>query len=63
VAAGRLDTSVPVYDASEIGQLQTGFNAMAEGLRERARLQDLFGRQVGTDVARLALERGVGLGG
>lgn len=52
VGAGRLDTSVPVYDASEIGQLQTGFNAMAEGLRERARLQDLFGRQVGTDVAR-----------
>ena len=63
VGAGRLDTSVPVYDASEIGRLQTGFNAMAEGLRERARLQDLFGRQVGTDVARLALERGVRLGG
>ena len=63
VGAGRLDTSVPVYDASEIGRLQTGFNAMVEGLRERARLQDLFGRQVGTDVARLALERGVRLGG
>ena len=63
VGAGRLDARVPVYDASEIGQLQTGFNAMAEGLRERARLQDLFGRQVGTDVARLALERGVRLGG
>ena len=63
VAAGRLDTSVPVYDASEIGQLQTGFNAMAVGLRERAALQDLFGRQVGTDVARLALERGARLGG
>lgn len=63
VGAGRLDTRVPVYDASEIGRLQAGFNAMAEGLRERALLQDLFGRQVGTDVARLALERGVRLGG
>ncbi len=63
VGAGRLDTSVPVYDASEVGQLQAGFNAMAVGLRERATLQDLFGRQVGTDVARLALERGVRLGG
>lgn len=63
VGAGRLDTSVPVYDASEIGQLQTGFNAMAQGLREREQLRDLFGRQVGTDVARLALERGVRLGG
>ena len=63
VGAGRLDVSVPVYDASEVGQLQTGFNAMAGGLRERERLRDLFGRQVGTDVARLALERGVELGG
>jgi len=63
VAQGRLDVLVPVYDASEIGRLQAGFNAMVEGLRERALLQDLFGRQVGTDVARLALERGVQLGG
>ena len=63
VGEGRLDVLVPVYDASEIGRLQAGFNAMVEGLRERATLQDLFGRQVGTDVARLALERGVRLGG
>ena len=63
VGSGRLDVSVPVYDASEVGQLQAGFNAMAEGLREREKLRDLFGRQVGTDVARLALERGVELGG
>jgi adenylate cyclase len=63
VGQGRLDTAVPVYDASEVGQLQAGFNAMAEGLRERALLQDLFGRQVGAEVARLALERGVRLGG
>ncbi len=63
VGEGRLDTSVPVYDASEIGRLQAGFNAMVGGLRERATLQDLFGRQVGVDVARLAVERGVRLGG
>lgn len=63
VGEGRLDVSVPVYDASEVGRLQAGFNAMAAGLRERERLRDLFGRQVGTDVARLALERGVALGG
>ncbi|MDT7570468.1 MAG: adenylate cyclase, partial [Actinomycetota bacterium] len=34
-----------------------------EGLREREQLRDLFGRQVGDDVARLALERGTELGG
>jgi adenylate cyclase len=63
VGQGRLDTSVPVYDASEVGRLQSGFNEMVEGLRERERVRDLFGRQVGDDVARLALERGAELGG
>jgi adenylate cyclase len=36
---------------------------MVEGIRERERLRDLFGRQVGEDVARHALERGTELGG
>ena len=63
VEKDRLDVKVPVYDGSQIGQLQNGFNAMVEGLRERRRLRDLFGRQVGTDVAQQALERGVALGG
>jgi adenylate cyclase len=63
VGGGDLDVAVPVYDASEVGRLQSGFNAMVEGLRERARLRDLFGRQVGDDVARLALENGAELGG
>lgn len=63
VGAGRLDIAVPIDDVSQVGQLQAGFNAMVGGLRERAQLQDLFGRQVGVDVARLALERGARLGG
>jgi adenylate cyclase len=52
-----------VYDASEVGRLQSGFNAMMTGLRERDRLRDLFGRQVGDAVAARALEHGVELGG
>ncbi|WP_019633715.1 adenylate/guanylate cyclase domain-containing protein [Actinomadura atramentaria] len=63
VERGDLDVEVPVYDASEVGLLQAGFNHMAAGLREHERLQDLFGRQVGVDVARVALERGIDLGG
>jgi adenylate cyclase len=63
VEAGRLDVRVPVYDGSQIGRLQSGLNTMVEGLRERQQLRDLFGRQVGEDVARHALERGVRLGG
>ena len=60
---GDLDASVPVYDATELGRLQAGFNNMAAGLRENERLRDLFGRHVGEDVARHALEHGVALGG
>lgn len=63
IERGDLSASVPVYDASELGGLQAGFNHMAEGLRENARVRELFGRHVGEDVARHALEHGVALGG
>ena len=63
VAEGNLDVEVPVYDGSELGLLQSGFNQMVEGLRERERIRDVFGRHVGEDVAREALEREEGLGG
>jgi adenylate cyclase len=53
---GELDVTVPVDDGSEVGMLEAGFNSMAAGLRERERLHDLFGRHVGRDVARAALE-------
>jgi class 3 adenylate cyclase len=63
IGNGHLDTHVEIYDTSEIGTLQTGFNEMAIGLAERERLHDLFGRHVGRDVARHALEQGVALTG
>ena len=57
VTGGDLDVEVPVYDGSELGLLQSGFNQMVEGLRERERIREIFGRHVGEDVARDALER------
>jgi adenylate cyclase len=63
VEQGDLDVEVPVYDGTEVGLLQAGFNRMVAGLRERERLEDLFGRHVGDEVAREALEQGVELGG
>ena len=63
VRAGDLDVEVEVDDGAEVGLLQAGFNKMVAGLRERRQLQDLFGRYVGEDVAREALEHGVRLGG
>lgn len=63
VGRGELEHEVTVDDGSEVGLLQADFNQMLAGLRERERLRDLFGRQVGEDVVRHALERGVELGG
>ena len=63
VEEGEYDTGLSVTDSGEIGLVQVGVNRMAAGLREREQLQDLFGRHVGRDVARAALDGGVKLGG
>lgn len=63
VEHGDMEAHVGAYERSQIGRLQTGFNRMVEGLAERDRLRDLFGRHVGTDVARRAIEEGVSLSG
>ena len=60
---GDLGAHVGVDDGGEVGMLQSGVNRMVDGLRERERLRDLFGRHVGVDVARQALEQATGLGG
>jgi adenylate cyclase len=63
IARGHIDTAVGVDDSSEIGMLQASVNDLARGLREQERLRDLFGRHVGDDVVRHALEHGVSLSG
>jgi adenylate cyclase len=63
VQRGNYNAHMQIYDASELGLLQAGFNEMVRDLSERQRLRDLFGRYVGEDVARRALERGTELGG
>ncbi len=63
VEEGDLDAHVVVFDGTELGELQRGFNAMVEGLRERDRVRDLFGRHVGRDVALAAEQRNINLGG
>jgi adenylate cyclase len=63
VQRGNYNAHVQIYDASELGLLQAGFNDMVRDLSERQRLRDLFGRYVGEDVARRALETRPELGG
>ncbi len=63
VERGELEVEVPVYDASELGLLQAGFNKMVEGLRERERIREVFGTYVDPGVAEHILEEGPSLAG
>jgi class 3 adenylate cyclase len=63
VEHGRIGVELTVYERSQIGHLQNGFNNMVAGLVERDMVRDLFGRHVGLDVARRAIEEGSSLSG
>lgn len=63
VEEGDLDASVVVFDGTELGELQRGFNSMVAGLREREQVRDLFGKHVGRDVAAMAEMQRPELGG
>lgn len=63
VEDGDFDTNVVVFDGTELGELQRGFNSMVSGLRERERVRDLFGRHVGREVAAAAEQQRPKLGG
>jgi adenylate cyclase len=58
-----LDVGLVVDDGGEVGEVQSGFNQMVDGLRERRQIHDLFGRHVGHQVVTRALEHGTGLRG
>lgn len=63
VEDGDLDANLVVFDGTELGELQRGFNSMVAGLRERERVRDLFGRHVGREVAAAAEQQRPTLGG
>lgn len=58
VEAGDLTARVAVDDRTEVGGLQRSFNAMAEGLADRAVLERLLAGQVGRAVAEESRARG-----
>ncbi len=57
VAAGDLSQRVPVTSNDEVGALTGQFNNMVEGLRERERIRETFGRYVDESVASTILRR------
>jgi class 3 adenylate cyclase len=57
VAEGDLSQRVAVTSNDEVGELTGQFNNMVEGLRERERFRETFGRYVDENVAATILKR------
>jgi class 3 adenylate cyclase len=57
VAGGDLEQKVPVTSNDEVGALTAQFNTMVEGLREREKIRETFGRYVDESVAATILAR------
>ncbi len=57
VADGDLEVRVPVTSNDEVGELTGQFNTMVEGLREREKIRETFGRYVDESVAATILRR------
>jgi len=63
VAEGDLSVRVNLLRADEFGPLIERFNLMVEGLQQRERLQETFGRHVGREAAKLIMQQDEGLVG
>jgi class 3 adenylate cyclase len=57
VAGGNLNVRAPVISNDEAGEVTGRFNTMVEGLRERERIRETFGRYVDESVAATILAR------
>lgn len=57
VSQGDLSQRIPVTSNDEVGELTGQFNNMIEGLRERERIRETFGRYVDESVAATILRR------
>jgi class 3 adenylate cyclase len=57
VAEGDLTLRIPVTSNDEVGELTGQFNDMVEGLRDRERFRETFGRYVDESIAATILKR------
>jgi adenylate cyclase len=63
VQKGQLNTSAKVAANDELGVLAESFDQMIEGLRDRQRIKETFGRFVSPEIAQAILENPPVLGG
>jgi adenylate cyclase len=58
VGEGDLSSRIQVNDNDEIGSLQAYFNDMVEGLAERQKIKDIFGKFVSGEICDKLLQKG-----
>ncbi len=63
VQGGDLTRRVSIHGRDELGRLATALNQMVEGLQERERIKEVFGRYVTTQVTQEILKGEINLGG
>lgn len=63
IAKGNFEVSMIVNQKDEIGNVNSGFNMMARGLRERERIKDVFGKFVSSHIRDEVLAGDLKLGG
>lgn len=63
VRSGRLEVQARLFNIDTFGALISDFNAMIDGLRQRERIRDIFGRYVTQQVAEEILSGKLELGG
>src|SRR5262249_41011155 len=63
IRAGDLEATTTLAGHDEIGSLGVAVNEMAQGLRDRDRIKEIFGRYVTTQVSNELLTKEISLGG
>ena len=63
LANGDFDVKTRIYSNDEIGALKLHFNEMVDKLKERERMNDMFGKYLSVEIARKLIEGDINLGG
>ncbi|HBE03968.1 MAG: hypothetical protein A2096_12250 [Spirochaetes bacterium GWF1_41_5] len=63
ISEGNLDQELPVISRDELGVLTWNFNYMADGLREKEKMRDRFGKAVSEEIVEVMMRGAISLGG
>jgi adenylate cyclase len=63
LAAGDFNVKSRIYSNDEIGALKLHFNEMVDKLRDREKMNEMFGRYLSVEIAKKLFEGDVNLGG